>query len=149
MDIERETQDKIYNYKYSNWRNKWYPKIKLWHFIFLYKKGNIDNKNIIIFIPFLNWIISFLFILISSVICGKYDFDYIEKYYPDIFKKIWIMGRDNGIINRIAFNELYNIEYGKDSIIDEIIKYQKNFIPMLIIPFIIAVINAIAVEFIR
>jgi len=119
------------NYKCSNWRNKWYPKIKLWYFIFfiicviilfLYKKGSIDNKNIIIFIPFLNWIISFLFISISSVICNKYDYDYIERYYPDISKKIWIMGRDNGIMNRMAFNELYSVEHGTDSIIDEIIK---------------------------
>jgi hypothetical protein len=157
MDLENNNQERIYDNKYSKWRKKWYPKIGVWYFIFfvicvivlfLYKKEITDNKEILIFIPFINWIISFLFIQISTAICNKPDYDYIERYYPEISKKIWIMGRDNGIMDRTAFNELYTIEYGTDPIIDEIVEYKEKFIPLLIIPFIFAVINAIILEFI-
>jgi len=88
-----------------------------------------------------------LFILIPEAIYSKHDFDYIEKYYPEISKKIWPMGRGNGIQLKIGFDLYYPDT--SDEIIDEIVKKGKKKIPLIIIPFLIAILNVIIYEFIR
>jgi hypothetical protein len=88
-------------------------------------------------------------ILLPYGIYSKYDFDYIERYYPEISKKIWIGNRDNGIKKSLGYNHLYDIEYGTDPIIDSMRNESKKFIPMLAVPFCIALVNSIIAEFIR
>ena len=61
--------------------------------LFLYNKKIINNWDIIVYIPFLNFVFSFLFISIPCAIYSRLDFDYIEKYYPEISKKIWIYSK--------------------------------------------------------
>ena len=158
MDIEINKTEKIYNDKYIKWTKKWYPFIKIGHFLFLiiciiilllYKNNIINNLNIIWNISITYFIVSSLLIIIPLCAYRKFDYDYIEKYYPEISKKIWIYGRDNGIMNKMAFNELYSIEYGSDPIIDDIIDTKESFFPMFIVPFVISVINIIIAEFIK
>jgi hypothetical protein len=150
--------ERIYNDTYNKWTKKWYPFIKIWYFLFiiicvinlfLYNNEIIKNWDFIVTIPMYNFLISTVLIILPYLIYGKYDYDYIEKYYPEISKKIWIGNRGNGIMKKLGYNPLYDIEYGADPIIDNMVCEREKFIPMFVVPFCIAIINSIIAEFIR
>jgi len=122
------TEEKRFYYdKCNKWRKKWYKYLQIWHFIFfiiciinilLYRYEKINDLNLLIYLPFVNWICSFLFIMISSGICNKYDFDYIERYYPKFAKEYWPYGRSNIFRKSWVFKELYTVE--DDPVIDSV-----------------------------
>jgi len=149
-------EKRFYYGKCNIWRKKWYKYLQIWYFIFviiciiniiLYRDGIINDSELLIWLPFINWICSFLFIMISSGICNKYDFDYIERYYPKFAREYWPYGRSNGFRKSWIFKELYTIE--DDPVIDDILEHEEKILPLHIIPFIIGVINAIIVSAIR
>ncbi|MCL2609660.1 MAG: hypothetical protein FWD94_07150 [Treponema sp.] len=158
MNETSNGHDKIYNDKFNIWRKKWYRYLQLWHFvffilcivnIFIYGNNIINNRDLLILLPFLNWGFSFLFVAISSVICNKPDLDYLEKQYPEFAKRYWPYGRSNGFRKSWVFNELYSEEYEGDPVINEILKHNKKILPLHIVPFVVGIINTIILEFVR
>ena len=157
MIININGDDRFYNDTRYKWTRKWYPRLRMWYCIFvvlciiilyLYYKEIISNKTFIMYMPFVHWILTFLFISIPNLMYSKYDYDYIETYYPELSKKIWIYGRENGIMRKYS-NAFFDYESGADIIIDDIMTKDQRKLPLLFAPFIIAIINTIIFEFIR
>ena len=156
MIISINGEERYFNDTHIRWTKKWYPRIKIWLLVYailcslalhLYSRGIAINDFIFLYLPFIHWALLSLFILVPEAIHGKYHFDYIEKYYPEISKKIWVMGRGNGIRRKMGYDDFY--PDNPDVIIEEIVTEGKKKIPLLILPFIIGMLNMIDFEFIK
>jgi hypothetical protein len=160
MTINVNGEDRFYDDSLRKIFDKYYFRIIIWYFIFfvfciinlvLYIFKIHDNYNLVVYLPSWYFPLNCLLLIILITKIDKPDFDYIECYYPEISKKIWIYGRNNGILNNFNRAKFYlgkYVEKGVDSIID-IIRNRKSVFPLFLLPFLILIIITIVSEIFR
>ena len=160
MTIIIDGKERFYDDTIIKKFNKIYCRIKYWYIVFfmlcimnliIYVLKIHNNYGLIFSIPGVYWASSCIFLIILQLKSSKPDYDYLEEYYPEISNKIWIYGRDNGIMNNFNSGKFYRgdyIEKGIDPIID-IIRNKKTILPIFFIPFFQLLILGIIAEFFR
>ncbi|GMO66292.1 MAG: hypothetical protein Ta2A_14430 [Treponemataceae bacterium] len=162
MIVSINGEERDYDAHYAKWADKWYPAVKKWYVIFtiiclinlgLYIAKIHTNWNLVVYLPFVHCPVSFLFLMLLPYVTGlkRSDYTYIDRYYPEVSKKIWVGGIDNGIMNKIENSAFYGgayIDEGADSIIDKM-RNRKQSPVLYFYPLLLSVVICIAAEFFR
>ena len=144
-------EERYYNDSYLNKFNKYFKISMIWNLIFaiiicfgipiLFINESYYSTKYVLYLAFANFIISQILMHIKSK--RKYDYDYIENYYPVLNKKLWPLGRSNGLRGGVAFS-LYsdedNIIKGADPALDIISKKAKNSLLLGLAPILTVIL---------
>jgi hypothetical protein len=108
----------------------WLGIYTIFHFVFIFVylriQNEIQNDGVMVILPpFINMIIIEVLYVLPQIFfqimkCNG-DIIYIQKYYPEIAKKLWLPGGNNGFA-WIKFCNYDYIESGKDEFIDDIVE---------------------------
>ena len=147
MVVNINVKEHFYNDNVAQLDDKWNQKIKIWYYIFI----GINVLNLLLYInrvhpfhglliglPFFHIFLTYIFWIVRAAKKNPNgDRQYIERYYPEVAKKLKFEERNS--IGWMEFLAGEYIDFNKDIIIDNIRERTDENRSLMIRPFIICI----------